>query len=238
VTGTGPGTWSGTRSGSRRELRRCWGEATVERTLSAKLMKEDPRSGKWTGVWSLEQGARCQVPVAGRIPGGASGIIGQVKCLLVYCVRGRERGRGRGRDSDDGDAPRMDPQLWECGLHWSGSIGNNKTDARGWDGIGLSIQPWDGAGLVEGYAEINVQQEKSRQGRTGHTQGGLMCWLDVGCLMLTVVAGSWERGEELGGEAGSSWSSWTAPAGRELLLAWRPEQEGGEGRNQVPTCNF
>lgn len=89
-------------------------------------MKEDPRSGKWPGVWSLEQGARCQVPVAGRIPGGASGIIGQVKCLLVY---DGVRVRSRSGDSD-GDDPRMVPQLWECGLHYSGSIGNNKTTAR------------------------------------------------------------------------------------------------------------
>lgn len=36
------------------------------------------------GAWSEVPGA--QVPIAGRMPGGASGIIGQVKCLLVVLI--------------------------------------------------------------------------------------------------------------------------------------------------------
>lgn len=38
--------------------------------------------------------------------------------------------------------------------------------------------------------------------------------------------GSWERGEELGA-AGGSWRE-HQQSRAELLLAWRPEQEGGE----------
>lgn len=43
----------------------CWGGATLKRTLSAKLIKEDPRSGLWPGVlepgWARYQVPRCQL---------------------------------------------------------------------------------------------------------------------------------------------------------------------------------
>lgn len=109
--------------------------------------------------------------------------------------------------------PRMVPQLWGCGLHWSGSIGNNTTDARGWNwALGPAMDGW---GLVEVDAEVNGSKRSHH--RRGQTERG---WVDVG-WMLDVDR--WERGEELGaaGAAGEHQQ-------RELLLAWRPEQEGGE----------
>lgn len=52
------------------------------------------------------------------------------------------------------------------------------------------------------------------------------------------------KGRGAGAQLEQAGASWRAPAQRErerqreLLLAWRPEQEGGESRNWVLTCNF
>lgn len=80
-------------------------------------------------AWGLEAGARCQVPVAGRIQVGRrelldrSGPGSTTECVGVESESVTVNG--------DGHGPRMVPQLWECRLHWTDAIGNNKTDARG-----------------------------------------------------------------------------------------------------------
>lgn len=95
-------------------------------------------------AWGLEAGARCQVPVAGRIQVGRRELLGR-------------SGPGSTTESvtvnGDGHGPRMVPQLWECGLHWTVSIGNNGTDARGWNWALDAAM--DGRGLVEVGAEVN-----------------------------------------------------------------------------------
>lgn len=154
----------------------------LQRTLSAKLMKEDPRSvsGLGSGGWSQVPGASCWPDT-----GGASGIIGQVKspglrrdCACESVCEGADVTV----TATVPHGPRMVPQLWECGPHWSGSIGNDTTDARGWNWA-LDAAMDDGREAGRGGRRGQWQQQKSRQdGRAG---GGLMwagCWmLDAGC---------------------------------------------------------
>lgn len=91
---------------------------------------------------------------------GRREILGQVQVLDYDGVCERER-------EGDSDGPRMLPQLWGCGLRWSGSIGNKKTDARGQN---RALDPAiDGGGLVEVGAEVNGS--KRSHVRTGQWVG-------------------------------------------------------------------
>lgn len=143
----------------------------LQRTLSAKLMREEPEIWKWPGVWRLEPAARRWSDT-----GGAFGNYWAGQVLVYDGVSVRERGRD---SNSNGNGPRTVPQLWECGLHWSGSIGNNKTDARGWN---WALDPaMDGEGLIEVGAEVNGCNKRSHD-RTDHKGGLMWIWmLDVGC---------------------------------------------------------
>lgn len=135
------------------------GGATPQRTLSAKLMKEDPRSGSGlgSGAWGQVPGARCWLDT-----GGASGIIGQVgswSTTAFVCVSASV--------ALTTTVPRTVPQPWGRGLHWSGSIGSHRTDARGWN---RALEPAiDGGVLVEVGAEVNGSRRS--HDRTGQRVG-------------------------------------------------------------------
>lgn len=156
----------------------------LQRTLSAKLMKEDPRSvsGLGSGGWRLEPGARCQL-LAGYRWGVGNYWAGQESWSTTDCAcESVCEGADVTVTATVPHGARMVPQLWECGPHWSGSIGNDTTDARGWNWA-LDAAMDDGGEAGRGGCRGQWQQQRSRQ--DGRAAGGLMwagCWmLDAGC---------------------------------------------------------
>lgn len=174
-----------------------------------------PEIWKWPGVWSLEPGARCQLLAGYRWGVGnywAGSSPGLQRACVCVCVSASERVSVTVTTTVLGCFPSFG------GAGCTGQVQLAITRRMLEDGIGVSIQPW----IVGGWsmwAPRSMAATKVTTGRARQREGGLM-W--VGCWMLT-GAGSWERGEELGaaGAAGEHQQ-------RELLLAWRPEQEGGE----------
>lgn len=183
------------------ELRRCRGGATLQRTLSGQIDQEDPRSGNGLGFWSLEPGARCQVPDAGREAGGASGIIGQVRSgpglrTTCACANVEASVEVEVTVTVTVTALRWFPSPGIAGC--TGRVQLAVTRRMLEDGIGLSIWPQ----VVGGWSRWAPRSMAAREVTAGRASGWVdVGWiLDVGCVDRCWLAGSWERGEELGGK--------------------------------------
>lgn len=154
-----------------------------------------PEIWKWPGVWSLGPVARCQLLAgyrwgvgnywAGSSPGLQRACVCVCVCVRVSDVRVTFTATVLGRFPSFG------------GAGCTGQVQLAITRRMLEDGIGLSVQPW----MVGGWSRWAPRSMAAREvtaGQARQREGGLM-W--VGCWMLTGAgAGSWERGEELGGQ--------------------------------------
>lgn len=124
-------------------------------------------------AWGLEAGARCQVPAAARIQVGrrelldrsGPGLRRDCACESVcesVDVDVTVAANGHSRSADGSPALGMRVALWP------GSIGNDKTGARGWNWALDAAM--DGGGLVEVGAEVNGSSRRSHD-RPGQRVG-------------------------------------------------------------------